>query len=196
MITFNCQGCGVELVVPDEKQGKKGKCPKCKTIIIVPEPFDKTSLHDKTTKVSIKDKRLKDLLDYLFNESSFVTVDKSIADEEHVNFRIVLSEGTTVRSQAVGVTLFHSEGTSEREDYIVIMSQIGKIVETSQALTLLRACQTMLGYGAMLTEDMVAWVKCDLALSNCSKEEFAKMIFQVALSADTLENVFFDWDLV
>ena len=37
MIKFNCKKCGQKLNVPGDRAGKKGKCPKCKKIVIVPE---------------------------------------------------------------------------------------------------------------------------------------------------------------
>ncbi|MCP4259155.1 MAG: hypothetical protein GY774_16850 [Planctomycetes bacterium] len=37
MIKFNCKKCGQKLTVPEIRAGKKGKCPKCKNIIIIPE---------------------------------------------------------------------------------------------------------------------------------------------------------------
>ena len=37
MITFKCN-CGQMLKVPDEYAGKQGKCPKCSTVNIIPQP--------------------------------------------------------------------------------------------------------------------------------------------------------------
>lgn len=36
MIKFNCKNCGHKISVTSKYAGKKGKCPKCKTIVIVP----------------------------------------------------------------------------------------------------------------------------------------------------------------
>jgi serine/threonine protein kinase len=38
MIVFSCPHCGKELQVADDRAGKKGKCPHCKTKTIVPAP--------------------------------------------------------------------------------------------------------------------------------------------------------------
>jgi len=35
-IEFNCQGCGTFIRTPDNSAGKKGKCPKCQTIVQIP----------------------------------------------------------------------------------------------------------------------------------------------------------------
>jgi phage FluMu protein Com len=37
MIKFNCRNCGQRLSVPESRAGKKGKCPKCRNIVVVPE---------------------------------------------------------------------------------------------------------------------------------------------------------------
>jgi membrane associated rhomboid family serine protease len=36
MIEFSCGACGVSLLVPDDKAGRRGKCPKCGGAMIVP----------------------------------------------------------------------------------------------------------------------------------------------------------------
>jgi phage FluMu protein Com len=37
MIKFNCKSCGQKFSVPENSAGKKGKCPRCKNIVVVPE---------------------------------------------------------------------------------------------------------------------------------------------------------------
>jgi len=37
MIKFNCKSCGQKFSVPETSAGKKGKCPKCKNIVVVPK---------------------------------------------------------------------------------------------------------------------------------------------------------------
>jgi len=37
MIRFSCEKCGQKFKVPENRAGKKGTCPKCKNVIIVPE---------------------------------------------------------------------------------------------------------------------------------------------------------------
>jgi len=43
MITFNCESCGHKIKVSDKYAGKKGKCPKCKQPIAVPEEGEKSA---------------------------------------------------------------------------------------------------------------------------------------------------------
>jgi phage FluMu protein Com len=50
MIKFNCKNCGQKVAVHNSSAGKKGKCPKCKTIIIVPKPIEPVSLKINDTK--------------------------------------------------------------------------------------------------------------------------------------------------
>ena len=38
MIELDCEVCGTTLRVPDDKAGKKGKCPECGAIMRIPEP--------------------------------------------------------------------------------------------------------------------------------------------------------------
>jgi len=38
MIKFRCKNCGKKLSVPEIHSGKKGKCPKCKHIVVIPKP--------------------------------------------------------------------------------------------------------------------------------------------------------------
>lgn len=44
MLKFNCKNCGQKISVPEVHAGKKGKCPKCKTIVVVPGINDDISL--------------------------------------------------------------------------------------------------------------------------------------------------------
>ena len=38
MINFNCKNCGQHLKVPDQSAGKKAKCPKCNSPLLIPSP--------------------------------------------------------------------------------------------------------------------------------------------------------------
>lgn len=44
MINFSCKNCGQKISVPEAHAGKKGKCPKCKTIVVVPKINNDISL--------------------------------------------------------------------------------------------------------------------------------------------------------
>jgi phage FluMu protein Com len=38
VIKFRCKNCGKKINAPEKHVGKKGKCPKCKTVLVVPQP--------------------------------------------------------------------------------------------------------------------------------------------------------------
>lgn len=38
MIQFQCENCGHKFNVPQDSAGKKGRCPKCKNVVIIPQP--------------------------------------------------------------------------------------------------------------------------------------------------------------
>ena len=44
MIKFQCDNCGKNFSVPEDQAGKKGKCPKCKTLVVVPVSEDCSSV--------------------------------------------------------------------------------------------------------------------------------------------------------
>jgi hypothetical protein len=49
MIKFSCENCGRKIRAPEIHAGKKGKCPKCKNIVVVPKLEDIGSLARQTT---------------------------------------------------------------------------------------------------------------------------------------------------
>ena len=59
MIKFHCKKCGQKLSVPETKAGKKGKCPRCKNIIIVPATLNIDSILEKTD-IGTADPAIKD----------------------------------------------------------------------------------------------------------------------------------------
>jgi len=48
MIKFNCKSCGRKFSVPETSAGKKGKCPRCKNIVVVPEIQATSSLTEQS----------------------------------------------------------------------------------------------------------------------------------------------------
>jgi DNA-directed RNA polymerase subunit RPC12/RpoP len=92
MIRFHCENCGQKFSVPQAGAGKKGRCPKCKNIIVVPEVEDARSVANQTepgaseisSKDSILDQNLFDIPqeskveDYLIAQGS--VSDKAFED--------------------------------------------------------------------------------------------------------------------
>ena len=54
MIKFNCKSCGRKFSVPETQAGKKGKCPKCKNIVVVPEIQTTSPLTEQTSSPASK----------------------------------------------------------------------------------------------------------------------------------------------
>ncbi len=54
MIKFKCKKCGQKLSVPDSRANKKGRCPKCKSIIVVPKALTTSSAADQSDSGNIK----------------------------------------------------------------------------------------------------------------------------------------------
>ncbi len=54
MLEFNCKNCGQKISVPELHAGKKGKCPKCKTIVVVPEINNDIPLQPPKAEVRLK----------------------------------------------------------------------------------------------------------------------------------------------
>ena len=44
MIRFSCKHCGQKIRVPEAGAGRKGKCPKCKNIVVIPKVEDTTEV--------------------------------------------------------------------------------------------------------------------------------------------------------
>lgn len=63
MITFNCKKCGQKFNVPETHAGKKGRCPKCKYIIDIPNQAEYThpdkSIHSVSFTCSMCEKAIK-----------------------------------------------------------------------------------------------------------------------------------------
>ncbi len=48
VIKLRCKNCGKKINAPEKYVGKKGKCPKCKAILVVPEPDNQISDESKS----------------------------------------------------------------------------------------------------------------------------------------------------
>ncbi len=64
-IRFRCKNCGQKIRIPKIHAGKKGKCPKCRNIVIVPQTGDTTPLASQTKPNGIEAGSKDDLLDPL-----------------------------------------------------------------------------------------------------------------------------------
>ncbi len=57
MIRFCCEQCGCKISVKDEYAGKKGKCPKCKNILIIPEKNNDFAFMEKPGELKLQEKQ-------------------------------------------------------------------------------------------------------------------------------------------
>jgi DNA-directed RNA polymerase subunit RPC12/RpoP len=104
MIRFHCENCGQKLSVPQTKAGKKGRCPKCKNIVVVPKVEDTKSIANQTepgaseisSKGSILDQNLFDIPreskveDYLIAQGS--VSDKAFEDLQKLQGGVGISK--------------------------------------------------------------------------------------------------------
>ena len=63
MVRFNCEHCGQKIRVPETIAGKKGKCPKCKNIVIIPKPETAVSSTSETSSSDVTDFDIDSILD-------------------------------------------------------------------------------------------------------------------------------------
>ena len=58
MIKFHCKNCGQKFNVPEINAGKKGKCPKCKSIVLIPyiEPIGLSPIEEQNGRFKVSPK--------------------------------------------------------------------------------------------------------------------------------------------
>jgi hypothetical protein len=54
VINIHCKNCGQKINVPDTYSGKKGKCPKCKSIVVIPSIITIDFLEDQNSSIGSK----------------------------------------------------------------------------------------------------------------------------------------------
>lgn len=85
LIRFRCKNCGQKIRIPKIHAGKKGKCPKCRNIVIVPQTGNTRPLASQTKPNSIEVGSKDDLLDpLLFDIPQKSKVVGKPATQEHV----------------------------------------------------------------------------------------------------------------
>ena len=85
MIKFRCKNCGQKFGVPQTLAGKRGRCPKCKNIVVVPEVEDTKSVTSQTkpgaSEISSRDSILDSRLFDIPQESKTVGAQGSVSDK-------------------------------------------------------------------------------------------------------------------
>ena len=62
MIKFHCKNCDQKFSVPEIHAGKKGKCPKCKSVVVIPKT-ENTDLGSGQTNITIAEEHKPSLSD-------------------------------------------------------------------------------------------------------------------------------------
>ena len=114
MIRFHCKNCGQKFSVPQTNAGKKGRCPKCKNIVFVPEVEDTESVTSQTkpgaSEISSRDSILDSRLFDIPQESKVVghpTAQESVSDKALEDLQKLL--------EGVGISKVESEPVPERK---------------------------------------------------------------------------------
>lgn len=189
MITLECVGCKTELKVPENRVGLKGKCPKCKAIITVPEHSEDTLIFDEA-EVSCENKELQRLYAYLVDESPVQVKKHNILEDNHLALEIVTGQYET-RTQNVSVNIL-STGFGE---FLQFITCVGTITEPESAVFALRAAFSELFCRPILSDKNELLVVSEMKLTGGGEKAFAMYVQQVATLADRLEEEIFQWDL-
>jgi len=198
MITFNCPGCQTELTVPEEKMGIKGKCPKCKTIVEVPKYSVDTPIFDEA-EMKFKNHLFQELYKYLLNNSA-VPLKRHRVDEVlgGDNLELVVETGAyKERTQKVSVYLTEVATSTEEvgtvDGCICMNSSVGTLLPDASHLILHAAYWKP--FCRLIAKENILMVACEKELESCSREEFSRLVYLVAVHADQLEKAMFDWDI-
>ena len=101
MIRFQCDKCGRKLSVHENHAGKKGRCPKCKNVIIVPQA-------QKTDSLSEKSESENPQLDSKFSAYDLTLLEAPISDEEQEQ-PVGETGGTGMSTEHTGKNTQHLE---------------------------------------------------------------------------------------
>jgi hypothetical protein len=193
MIEFHCIGCGKEFKVSENNSGKKGKCPKCQTIITVPFSSENEIIFDQN-ELTCSDPSLQKLYDTVVPILDDKLKRHAILDRDALLFDIYTDDSKT-RSQFIAVTSssYESENDFFKGSFIII-SHIGTINSADGALLALRMANLdpftniSIDDNDKLAIRMVTHPTMDVGIISLT-------ILKIALAADKLEELIFDWDL-
>jgi len=82
MATFRCNNCGQKILVAEIHAGKKGKCPKCKSIVVVPKTQNASPV---TSQPGPPDSKVFDLKPSTFDVPQSNETQKLRAGTDHVS---------------------------------------------------------------------------------------------------------------
>jgi hypothetical protein len=185
MIEFTCDNCGRSLRVPDERGGAKGRCPTCKTILLVPQAAAPVR---KAEGERCRTPELNTLYDYIVAQSDLELAEHCVVEGDKLAFEVVTENQ---RRQRISVFTFDDPDLGS---CLCAVSPIGNLEKEDLAEAILRAAYFAVGVKTCLSPDGLILTLVERPLANFDPAEFAVMIKKVALLADRLEDSLFSWD--
>lgn len=186
MIEFTCKQCGRSLKVPDERAGAKGRCPTCKSEVVVPAkatPTRPPASHERC-----KSPEMNALYDFLLNQSGLVLADHRVVEGDKLVLELVTDNN---RRQGISVFLFDDP---ELGSCLCAVSRIGNLAREELAEVILRTAYFAVGIKVCLSPDGLILALVERPVATYDQAEFSFMIQKVALLADRLEDSLFNWD--
>ena len=191
MIIFKCNTCGTEMEVSLKSIGKKGKCPVCSSINVVPGHAKNKLIFDET-EIKCKNPVLQKVCDYISSLTfpgsvitTRVTTDANGVDLVLFNIRV----GDKERKQAVALTLSPQvEGVTE-ESSLYVSTEIGNLKEATadDLLETLKKVADFWSFKLHVDENYVASLSYSVPLGTVNVPWVAKAILVIGWVADTLE---------
>ena len=140
MIKFQCNNCSQKFSVPDVQAGRKGKCPKCKNVIVIPE-INSTSPAAKESSSEKKD------IDSKSSPYDLTLLEAPIPDEDQEH-PVGDSDGAGMTDKQTGESVPYSE---RNEDGIITQRRYPWPID----IFLYPACMSSLTIVAMIL--VVRW---------------------------------------
>lgn len=192
MIEFSCRQCGKELKVDDSKAGLRGKCPRCSSIIIVPEASTSTN---EPIFVDGDNFFSDDDLNKLYKQftkkfEKYIYGFRITTEKRGDCARFELATGDK-RSQLVWMFDFKSK---DGESLLGIYSIVGKISLMESAVRALQSVDAFGPYGISLDDDNKLILTTMAKIKNLDQETFNNSVVMVATKADELEEAIFGVD--
>lgn len=190
MIEFSCRQCGNELKVDDSKVGRRGKCPRCASIIVVPDTSTNQLIFVDNDKF-FSDKKLNQLYtDFLQLREDLICAHRVLNEEsrDKARFEIIIGNG---RTQLVWLDNYKVE---DGESLVVIYSVVGEITLMESAIHALRSVDICAPYCIGLSKENYLFLSSMAKITTLDIELLDRTILMVAVKADELEETLFGID--
>jgi len=187
VIEFSCNACAKEYQVNDDKAGKRGKCPNCGSIMVVPEHSTTEMIFDES-QMSVRNPQLQEIFDTIQSLCSESILKQFVIDGDVVALQIQTGEFGS-RSQLVAMTV-----SGDDEAHLIIQSNVGVVSELSSLETALRCANARAVMNVSIDDDNQLMVRMLTEIDRSPTEQMLNVIM-VAVFADGLEEVIFGWDV-